>query len=166
MDTAARRTSSPPSLKTQEAVNNAPSRRLERPGGQDSSGEPVVELVSGAPSPVDLKIVGPGRRERVYQDRIRSLEKEASVNERALETASLMERGSRNLMDRMERQLESSEEALDSERAASRRVCVMLGALQRENEVIREELTAARAQLAQLEAPRPKRLWRRLLGRG
>jgi len=125
-----------------------------------------VELVSGAAHPQELKVVGPGRKERAYKEKIHTLEHEAALNDRALETATLIERGSKHLMDRMERQLDSSDEALERERAASRRVCVMLGALQHENEVMREELAAARAQLAQLEAPRPKRLWRRLLGRG
>ena len=165
MDTAARKTSLSPPKDTQPLVTPPPSRRLERPGGADPSGEPVVELVSGAPSAKELTVVGPGRKERDYRDRIHTLEQQAQVTEHALETASLIERGSRNLMDRMERQLDSSDEALERERAASRRVCVMLGALQRENEVMREELNAARAQLARLEDPRPKRLWRRLLGR-
>ena len=166
VDTTARQAKTSPSPTTQQPVSEPPARRLERPGGADPSGEPVVELVCGAPSQKELKVVGPGRRERAYQEKIQTLEHEAGLNVRALETASLIERGSRNLMDRMERQLDSSDEALERERAASRRVCVMLGALQHENEVMREELNSARAQLARLEAPRPKRLWRRLLGGG
>ena len=166
MGTAARKPGVSTPLDTTRLVNDPPSRRLERPGGTDPSGEPVVEVVNSASLTQALKVVGPGRKERTYQDRIHALEQESSVNEHALETAALIERGSRNLLDRMERQLDSSDEALDRERAASRRVCVMLGSLQRENEVIREELKAARAQLARLEAPKSKRLWRRLLGRG
>jgi len=121
----------------------------------------VVELVAGAA----YRVVGPGRKELAYRERIDLLEREAQVSERSLETAALVERGSRHLLDRMERQMDSSEEALQRERAASRRVCVMLGAIQRENEVLREELSAAQSQLARLEAPRPKRLWQRLIGR-
>jgi len=166
VDTTARKESTLTPPDTSPLVSDPPSRRLERPGGSDPSGEPVVELVNSAPPTKDPKVVGPGRRERSYQDRIQALEQQAAVSEHTLETASLIERGSRNLLDRMERQLDSSDEALERERAASRRVCVMLGALQRENEVIREELTAARVQLARLEAPKPKRLWRRLLRRG
>ena len=126
----------------------------------------MVELVAGEESEGPLRVIGPGRKERAYQEQIRLLEQTAEVKAQALETASLVERGSRNLLDRMERQLDSGEEALERERAASRRVCVMLGALQRESEVLREELATAKAQLARLEGPRPKRLWRRLLGRG
>ena len=125
-----------------------------------------MELVGGEATDAPVRVVGPGRKERAYQERIGLLQLEAEAKAQALEMASLVERGSMNLMDRMERQLDSGEEALERERAASRRVCVMLGALQHENEVLLEELTTAKAQLAQLEGPRPKRLWRRLLGRG
>ncbi|MCH2107328.1 MAG: hypothetical protein MK291_11880 [Planctomycetes bacterium] len=164
VDIAASKSSLSPSQDTQRRVTAPSPRRVERPGAVDPNGEPVVELVSGAPSRSEPKVVGPGRKERAYMDKIHDLEHQASLNEQALENASLIERGSSNLMDRMERQLESSDEALERERAASRRVCVMLGSLQRENEVIREQLNAAHAQLAQLEAPKPKGLLRRLLG--
>jgi hypothetical protein len=149
---------------TRRAAGVPLARRLERPGGADPSGEPVVELVAGGSADQSVKVVGPGRKERTYLDRIRLLEEEAGVKERSLETAGLIERGSLNLLDRMERQLDSGEEALERERAASRRVCVMLGALQRESEVLREELEVARGQLARLEGPRKQPLWRRLLG--
>ena len=166
MDTAEQKPTAAPAPDTQRPVGDAEPRHLERPGGADPSGEPVVELVAGEESEGPLRVIGPGRKERAYQEQIRLLEQTAEVKAQALETASLIERGSMNLLDRMERQLDSGEEALERERAASRRVCVMLGALQRENEVLREEITAAKAQLARLEGPRPKRLWRRLLGRG
>jgi hypothetical protein len=138
-------------------------RRIDRPGGEDPTGEPVVDLVAGAETPP--RVVGPGRVELAYQEKISLLEREAEVSERSLETASLVERGSRHLLDRMERQMDSSEEALNREREASRRVCVMLGALQREAEVLREELSLAQSKLSLLEAPRRKGLFQRLLGR-
>ena len=153
-----------PSLDTHRQAPAPSPRHVERPAAADPSGEPVVELVSGAPTVSQPKVVGPGRKERAYLDKIQALEQQARLNEHALENASLIERGSSNLLDRMEHQLESSDEALERERAASRRVCVMLGSLQRENELIREQLSAARAQLAQLEAPKPKGLLRRLIG--
>jgi len=164
VDTVERQPTTSPVPETQHPTSDPKPRRLERPGGVDPSGEPVVELVAGEPTEA-LRVVGPGRKERAYKEQIHLLEQEAEVKGQALETAALIERGSRNLLDRMERQLDSGEEALERERAASRRVCVMLGALQRESEVLREELGAAKAQLAQLGRPRPKRLWRRLLGR-
>ncbi len=138
-------------------------RRVDRPGGDDPTGEPVVDLVPAAE--VSPRVIGPGRVERAYQEKISLLEREAEVNERSLETAGLIERGSRHLLDRMERQMESSEEALKREREASRRVCVMLGALQREAEVLREELRLAQSKLSLLEAPKPKGFFQRLLGR-
>ena len=166
MDTVERKPTASPVSDTKRLESAPEPRRLERPGGADPSGEPVVELVRGAPADASVRVVGPGRKERAYQERICLLEQEFEAKARALETASLVERGSRSLLDRMERQLDSGEETLERERAASRRVCVMLGALQRESEVLREELATAKAQLARLEGPRPKRLWRRLLGRG
>lgn len=158
---------------TKRALEPLGTRRLERPGGADATGEPVVELVTGAEEEIGsaraegapMRVVGPGRMERGYVERIRFLEEEAEVRARSLDTAALVERGSMHLLDRMERQLDSEEEALERERAASRRVCVMLGALQRDNEVLREELESAKGQLARLEAPRKRTLVQRLLGR-
>lgn len=138
-------------------------RRVDRPGGEDATGEPVVELVAGSEAPP--RVVGPGRVERGYREKISLLEREAEVSGRSLDTAALVERGSRHLLDRMERQLDSGEEALKREREASRRVCVMLGALQRDAEILREELSLAQSKLARLEAPKPKGLFQRLLGR-
>jgi len=122
-----------------------------------------VDLIAGAEAPP--RVVGPGRVELAYQEKISLLEREAEVSERSLETAALVERGSLHLLDRMERQMDSSEEALNREREASRRVCVMLGALQREAEGLREELSLAQSKLSLLEAPRRKGLFQRLLGR-
>lgn len=102
--------------------------------------------------------VGPGRIERGYQARIAALEaseREAALAaERArgeLEVAGRLERGLQRLVDRQEERLEL---------AASRekRLALALGAMQRENELLRQRLElAAGAPAPQLAAPRAAR---------
>ena len=113
-----------------------------RSGATDSSGEPVVLLQPGGP-----RVVGPGRRERTYQDRIAGLETEheaASQSQAALEAqvemARLVERGTSRLVDRLERSLEQGQAELGEVRSQGHRMMVALGALQRENRALRSEL--------------------------
>lgn len=84
--------------------------------GRDAEGLAQVELTPAAARP---RPVGPGRKERAYQDRIAEAERE-------LETARLLERGSNRLLDRLER------EAAEARRM-ERRLSFALGALQAQN---------------------------------
>ena len=110
--------------------------------------EPIVTLVP-APPP---RVVGPGRRERAYQLRIAGLES-------SLEAAALVERGSARRLDRMERKLDAVREVVEIQEKKEKRLILALGALQRENELLREKLAL------RIEAPARRSLLARLLGR-
>lgn len=115
------------------------------------------------------RIVGPGRRERDYQRRISELEGEVDRRSTALATlrrekaiSELVERGTGRWADRIEGELEAT-------RHQANRLLVALGALQRENEGLRQELGAAKARLARIPAPMPAAqgragVWRRWFG--
>lgn len=103
------------------------------------SGEPLVEL--------QPRVVGPGRKERGY------LERQAELL-RELELARLVERGSERLLDRLETELEI-------ERSRQKRLCLALGAMQREVETLRRQAALPEAQ----DAQRVRSGWRRLFSR-
>ena len=103
------------------------------------------------PRPVP-RIVGPGRRERAYLARVAALELE-------IETISLVERGSARRLDRMERKLAATREAALELEQKEKRLILALGALQRENEILREKLAL------QLAPPKKRGIVARLLGR-
>lgn len=167
-----------------------------------STGEPIVELVPHTPpDSVErgraLRIVGPGRREREYLGRVAALEAslvrelaERAVRERELAAregelaalecelalAALCERGSRRAADRLERDNERLRREREAALGAHNRMILALGALQRENELLREELAlsagreravlparvepgAARARDAAANAPRARSWW-------
>lgn len=112
--------------------------------------ERIYEIV---PAP---RVVGPGRKERAYLEKLAALE-------RQLEAASLVERGSGRRLDRMERKLEAVREAARALEQKEHRLILALGAVQRENELLRERLLLA---LAPPKPPEPKRTWLgRLLSR-
>lgn len=111
------------------------------------------------------RVIGPGRRERMYQRRVSELEGEVdrratalATLRRELEVTELVERGTGRLADRLE-------ERLDGARQQANRLLVTLGALQRENEALRGELETAQGRLARISAPAPPRGWRRIFGR-
>ena len=127
--------------------------------------EPVVEIRPGPtralpPRPVDPqprpgqaegggdgpgpRVVGPGRIERGYRTRIEELE-------RTVETAALVERGSAKLLDRVEGELTRERKSLAEARQQANRLMVGLGALQRENELLR-------ARVLELEGGAPAQL--------
>jgi len=130
--------------------------------GRDHDGLPVVVLRPQAP----LKVVGPGRKERSYRDRIEELERDRERRralEHELEVARLVERGTGRLVDRLEERLDSSEDALERSRQQMNRLLVTIGGLQREGEHLRLQLQQKERALAALEAPRGG--WRRLFTR-
>src|SRR5690349_11729320 len=138
-----------PRLSRREPRGKPTREGKERP---DPSDEGLVEeyVLNPAPrGPQVLRIVGPGRRERAYQERVGSLERE-------LEAASLVERGSARRLDRMERKLDAVREAALDLEQKEKRLILALGALQRENELLRERLALA------LPAPRRSLLARLL----
>ena len=96
------------------------------------SAEPIVVMVP-VPRGAPPRIVGPGRREREYLARVAGLES-------ALEASALVERGSARRLDRMERKLEAVREVVELHEKKEHRLILALGALQRENELLREKL--------------------------
>ncbi len=98
------------------------------------------------------RIVGPGRRERAYLAQVAALERE-------IDTLSLVERGSGRRLDRMERKLAATREAALDLEQKEKRLILALGALQRENEILREKLAL------QLAPPKKRGIVARLLGR-
>ncbi len=132
-------------------------------------GEPWVEL-RAAPPPgqraAQPRVVGPGRRERTYRERIARLEGE-------LEVSDLVGRGSQRRQARLEARLELAARererllAQDRERAqAERRLLVLLGALRRENLALRADLERlAPAPNPSLPAPDRRSLLARLFSR-
>ena len=111
-----------------------------------------------------IRVVGPGRRERAYQERVSALAgelereraqrnvllAELSADRAALQQSrealtieSRIERGCQKRIDRLETLLEERTQALlDSERQ-HKRLALVLGALQRENQALRAELAPA-----------------------
>jgi hypothetical protein len=104
--------------------------------------ERVYEIVP-RPRPGATRVVGPGRRERAYLEKLAGLEMALAARERELGAASLVERGSTRRLDRMERKIEALREAGLSLEQKEHRLILTLGALQRENEMLRERLTLA-----------------------
>ena len=98
-------------------------------------GEPIVVLVPHAPAAdAAPRVVGPGRRERAYLARIETLE--------------LIERGSARRLDKLEGALDEKRREAGELAQREKRMILALGALQRENELLRERLALA-------ERPRP-----------
>jgi hypothetical protein len=110
---------------------------------QTEEGERIYELVPMAP-----RVVGPGRRERAYLERLDGLRAE-------LEAASLVERGSARRLDRMERKLAAVREAAAALEQREHRLILALGAMQRENELLNERLVLTLAP----KKPAPKTSW-------
>jgi len=144
---------------------------LRRPSGVDpATGEPIVEL-QPAPSQ-GLRVTGPGRREREYQRRVQDLEhaadradRELAAQQRELQVAALVERGSSRLVTRVEGELGMIRNERDELRQQGQRLVLTLGALQREAELLRGDLETAKARLATLSAPPVQRgFWYRLTG--
>ena len=129
--------------------------------------ERTFELI---PAP---RVVGPGRRERAYLERIAELDAAVRARESELAAAGLVERGSTRRLDRMERKLDAVREAAVAVEQREKRLILALGALQRENELLRErtrelESGSASSRARALPAPagaREPRMKRSLLAR-
>ena len=132
-----------------------------------STGEKIVELTP-APARTSAdgpKVVGPGRRERGYLARLSNLEERLSKEaesrrhaERELDTSQRLERGCQRLIDRIEDRWSEDRDRLSLAEAQQKRMILALGALQRENEVLRERLelgAGATAQLAEQSGESP-----------
>lgn len=108
--------------------------------------EPEVLLTphgpGGHPRGRGMRVVGPGRRERAYQERIAALEQSLDARSRALEEAALVERGTGRLLDRVEAELAEAREREAEARRQLHRTLVLLGSVQREAEGLRHALTA------------------------
>ena len=129
----------------------------------------VVIRPEPAARPGAARVVGPGRRERGYLERISALAGELTLEgERRdglrhvleqrtaeLDTSLRVERGCQRRIDRLEERIDRERERLAQAERQHKRLALALGALQRENEWLREriELTGA-ARQDRLEAPR------------
>jgi hypothetical protein len=89
------------------------------------------------------RVIGPGRLERGYLERIERTESELEAIRRELEVAGLVERGSARLLDRVEGELKQVSEQKS-------RLLVTLGHLQRDNELLARRAQLAEARLARL----------------
>jgi hypothetical protein len=109
-------------------------------GAARDAAERVVEIVP-RPRRVWPRVVGPGRRERAYLERLAALERELAV-------AGIVERGAVRRATRIERELTHSREAARTLEQREHRLILALGALQNENERLRARLaTSRRAEL-------------------
>lgn len=106
-------------------------------GLDPETGLPAYELVTPRPP---LRVTGPGRRERAYLERIEHLESDLKSGQREVECMQLVERGTQRLLDRMEHDADRARDELAEQRKLERRLVLTLGALQRENELLRSQL--------------------------
>ena len=134
------------------------------PPPPDDAREPVVLLVPqprhGLP-----KVVGPGRRERDYLGKLARLEEALLERQRELEATALVERGSSRRLDRMERKLAAIREAALALEQKEHRLILALGALQRENELLRGKLALPGAATRRAALPARRSLLARLFAR-
>ena len=92
--------------------------------------------------PARPRVIGPGRREQGYREQILRLEAERQRADlergrlaQELEWSARVERGSVRRSERLEGELRASEEA-------QKRLLLALGAVQRENELLRQKVAA------------------------
>lgn len=120
---------------------------------------PAAGESPATPRVAPLRVIGPGRFERGYLQRLSGLAAELEVvrererrlaesmreSSAALEVSQRVERGCQRHIDRLEQRLESRTQALLESERAHKRLALAIGALQRENELLRERATAALA---------------------
>ena len=116
--------------------------------------------------------VGPGRIELGLRQRVeeavareREARELAAARERELELLVRIERGSQRRLDRLEEAAQAAQAALEEAGQRENRLILALGALQRENELLRERAALAAAPRSALPAGRRRpSWWRRLRG--
>jgi hypothetical protein len=124
----------------------------------------ALEIVPTPPP----RIVGPGRRERDYLKRVARLEdllqyerERQRLLHRELEASVQVERGAQRRLDRVEDRLDKSQQR-------ERRLATLVGALQRDNELLRQRVleleTAAQVLLPASTSPARPGFWARLFG--
>ncbi|MCE9594495.1 MAG: hypothetical protein K8S98_09895 [Planctomycetes bacterium] len=131
----------------------------------------TLEIVPSPPP----RVVGPGRRERDYLKRVARLEDllqyerdRQKLIERELETSVQVERGAQRRLDRVEDRLDKSQQR-------ERRLATLVGALQRDNELLRQrvleleaasvpQLTAGPTAGPATTAPERRGFWARVFG--
>jgi len=118
-----------------------------------------------APARGPGRIIGPGRKERSYRERIDELDLALGGVRGELETARLVERGSQRLIDRVEADLGRQRDETRTLRQAQARLALGLGVVQSENEALRSENEALHRRVALLDAPARPSWFARLLGR-
>jgi hypothetical protein len=138
------------------------------PRPSDAGSEQVSPDESYEPMP-RLRVIGPGRFERGYLHRLSGLaaelegarECESRARERlrqttaALEVSRSVERGCQRRLDRSETWLEERTQALLASERQQKRLALTLGAMQRENEMLRAQLQLAPARSGRLERGSP-----------
>lgn len=119
-------------------------------------------------TPAPPRVVGPGRRERSYLERLAHLEDllqferdRQRILSGELDVSVRVERGAQRRLDRLESRLEQSQ-------ARERRLAALMGALQRDNEILRQKVLALEAQAAATlpasTEPARRGFWARLFG--
>ena len=110
-----------------------------------------------------MRVVGPGRRERAYQEEIVALGRRGAALSTSLrnaqgdlESALLIERGTARFTDRLEERMVQVE-------SQKSRALVLVGSLQQEVLQVRAQLERAQSRLARVE-PARRGLLQRLLG--
>lgn len=96
------------------------------------------------------RVVGPGRRERGYLDRLARLERSLAEREVELDVSTRLERGCQRMLDRLEKQSDADRAQVAQLQQQQKQLILALGAAQREVEMLREQL--------QLAAEAPKQL--------
>ncbi|MEO6709253.1 MAG: hypothetical protein ABIP42_06715 [Planctomycetota bacterium] len=134
-----------------------------------------------------LRVIGPGRFERGYLERLSGLSAEIEVTrdrerrlldnlregKAALEVSQRVERGCQRRIDRLEGWLEARTQALLESERQQKRLAFALGSMQRELDTLREKAAPAlrgangQAQLAAGSSPKRRAsLWQRMFGGG
>lgn len=147
---------------------------------RDASGPALRE------PPPQLRVIGPGRFERGYLQRLSGLAAEVEVahdresrlleslreGKAALEVSQRVEHGCQRRIDRLEGWLEQRTQALLESERQQKRLALALGSMQREVEMLRAQSALALAGVAEQShagdtaAPPSSRagLWRRIFG--
>jgi hypothetical protein len=99
---------------------------------------------------IAARVVGPGRRERGYLERVAELEQSLAEREVELDVSTRLERGCQRMLDRLERQSDADRAQVGALQQQQKQLILALGAAQREVEMLRGQL--------QLAAEAPKQL--------